>query len=487
MKTNNNTTILSMLYKNIIALIVSILLVACSDAQTREERQLLEIVDSMMFVPIDTSYSFIRYDSNHLILPADSSQMRTFANKWYHLLATGEGHINIVQLGASHVQGGTLPHRVRYNMLTALPNLVAARGLIFPYSAASKCNNPYDYKVSRTRTLDLTRCVYKEPAERLGLCGIAVTAANEPADIGIRLNEPEINFASNSVILLGEARGGVSPYLTIRDRHGDSLAVQATSVDKALRRYTYQLPQAVDSFHIVFPCSEGQSFALTGVYLDNGAPGISYHSIGVNGASLVEYNTKCPYLTADLQMVKPDLVIFGIGINDASGANFDTSVFIRRYLQLVDSIRSVSPDCAFLFITNNDSFRRVKRNYIVNSNGPLAREAFLRLGQITGGAVWDQFTVMGGLGSMGTWQDNELAQRDHIHFTRKGYQMLADLMSNALFETLVQLKPKHFAPTDEVQPKPQDDKHLYKKRTSRSADGKDANKKDNEGPDYISY
>ena len=94
---------------------------------------------------------------------------------------------------------------------------------------------------------------------------------------------------------------------------------------------------------------------------------------------------------------------------------------------------------------------------------------------------------MGGLGSMGTWQDNELAQRDHIHFTRKGYQMLADLMSNALFETLVQLKPKHFAPTDEVKPKPQDDKHLYKKRTSRNADGKDANKKDNEGPDYISY
>ncbi|MBP5190725.1 MAG: hypothetical protein J6031_07415 [Bacteroidales bacterium] len=440
----------------------------------------------MMFVPLDTSYSFIKYDSNHLILPADSSQMRRFAEKWYRLLVTGEGHINIVQMGASHVQGGTLPHRVRYNLLTPLPNLVAARGMIFPYSAASKCNNPYDYKISRSRPLDLTRCVYKEPLERLGLCGIAVTAANEPADIGITLNEPEINFSSNTVILFGEARGGVEPYLTITDRNGDSLAVKAVTIDTALRRYSFEMPFAVDSFHIVIPCTDNQSFAITGVYLDNGAPGISYHSIGVNGASLVEYNTRCPYFSTDLQMLKPDLVIFGIGINDASGPNFDTVVFQRRYMQLIDSIRSVSPDCAFLFITNNDSFRRVKRSYIVNDNGPLAREAFIRLGQITGGAVWDQFTVMGGLGSMGIWQNNDLAQRDHIHFTRKGYQILADLMCNALFETLVQLKPAAFAKQHHGHKGTQGERHLYKKRTKNNNNNRNTNKED-ERFNYISY
>ncbi len=482
METRFKLTLIKMVFKGLMILSAFVCIWACGRAQSGyADYEMKDIDDSMMFVPIDTSYSFIRYDSNHLILPPDSSQMRLFADKWYRLLSTGEGHINIVQLGASHVQGGALPHRVRYNLLTALPNLVSARGLIFPYSAASKCNNPYDYKVSRTRALDLTRCVYKEPAEKLGLCGIAVTAANEPADIGITLNEPEINFASNSIILLGEGRGGVKPYLTITDRNGDSVAVQATSTDASLRQYLFQLPQAVDSFHIVLPCTEGQSFALTGIYLDNGAPGISYHSIGVNGASLKEYTTKCPYLTADLRMIKPDLVIFGIGINDASGPNFDTAVFQQRYLQLVDSIRSVSPDCAFLFITNNDSFRRVKRNYIVNDNGPAAREAFLRLGQLTGGAVWDQFTIMGGLGSMGTWQNNDLAQRDHIHFTRKGYQMLADLMSNALFETLVQLKPNRPKQADS------EDKHLYKKRNSKKHNNTLNSNKEDERPNYISY
>ena len=143
--------------------------IGCSDAQvSRGDNTTLSIDDSMMFVPIDTSYSFIQYDSSHLILGTDSSYMRRFAEKWYRVLATGEGHVNILHLGASHVQGGTFPHRMRCNFLTPLQAYVSSRGMIFPYSAALKCNNPYDYKVLRSRPLTLTRCVYKEPMERLG-------------------------------------------------------------------------------------------------------------------------------------------------------------------------------------------------------------------------------------------------------------------------------------------------------------------------------
>lgn len=462
------------------------LLTGCGNAQEWSGKTLNEVDDSLMFVDIDTSYAFIQYDSNHLILGPDSSQMRLFAEKWYRLLSTGEGRINIVQLGASHIQGGTFPHRIRYNFLAPLPNLVGARGMIFPYSAAMKCNNPYDYKVSRTRPLTLTRCVYKEPAERLGLCGIAVTAADEPADIGITLNEPEINFGTTGIVLYGESRGGVVPYLTVRNADGDSLAVFPSETDILLRSYKYDMPFAVDSFHVVLPCGEGQAFAITGLFLDNGASGITYHSIGVNGASLVEYTTKCPYFSTDLRGIKPDLVIFGIGINDASGPNFDTVVFQKRYLQLVDSIRAVSPDCAFIFVTNNDSFRRVKRKYIVNDNGPLAREVFLRLGRMTGGAVWDQYTVMGGLGSMGTWQDNGLAQRDHIHFTRKGYELLGDLLSNAIFETLVQLKPARAAAKPGKASGSGGSKHLYKKHVTNKKERRN-NTKEDERSNYISY
>jgi len=102
---------------------------------------------------------------------------------------------------------------------------------------------------------------------------------------------------------------------------------------------------------------------------------------------------------------------------------------------LIDSIRIINPDCAFVFITNNDSFRRLRRNrYEVNRNGFLARVVFYRLADNTDGAVWDQFEVMGGLKSMDKWFKAKLAQKDRVHFTQAGYELIGNLFYNALFE-----------------------------------------------------
>ena len=144
---------------------------------------------------------------------------------------------------------------------------------------------------------------------------------------------------------------------------------------------------------------------------------------------------RCQNFTRDLRMLHPDMVIFGIGINDAAGKDFDTAAFRANYLSLIDSIRTINPDCAFIFITNNDSFRKVRRRkYEVNRNGLLAREVFYRLAKDTDGAVWDQFEVMGGLKSMDQWYKANLAQKDRIHFTLAGYQLIGNLFTNALFK-----------------------------------------------------
>ncbi len=469
--------------KNWLFLTALMMTTLCScKAQTENPNERNMLDDSLMFVKIDTSYSFINYNQNHLILGSDSSYFKKFAEKWYSLLSTGEGHINIIHLGASHVQGGTFPHRIRRNFLIPLDDLISDRGMIFPYSAAPKCNNPFDYRISRSHPLTLTRNVFKDPLEKLGLCGIAVTAADSSADIGIRLSEPDIDFTTNRIVLLGESRGNVVPQITYYDNNGKLITQDPDRIDTLLRRYNFSLEQVVDSFHIVLPCTEGQSFALTGVYLANDDPGVSFHSIGVNGASVTDYSRKCPYMYHDLQMLKPDLVIFGIGINDASGPNFDTIFFQRRYLQIVDSIRAISPDCAFVFVTNNDSYRRVKRTYSVNNNGPLAREAFLRIAEKCGGAVWDQFTIMGGLGSMDKWFSNELAQKDRVHFTRKGYEIIGDLLSNAIFETIVNLKPDKLKSRKPAKLEKTNQKALYKKIEKQERDNKQ-----NGRPNYISY
>lgn len=374
-------------------------------------------------------YKFINYKANTLHYDAGSPSMSRFFGKWQRMVESGQGNISIVHIGGSHVQAGSLTNTVRCNILTTYPDLVGPRGMLFPYSAAARCNNPSDYRVRCPQKMILTRNVHKEHTYPLGICGIAVTAANTLSEILIQMNEPRVSYSSSRVILLGHSEQGVVPRLRV-----DGREYYPSYIDNRTDRYLFNLNTAVDSFTVVLPCREGQQFTVSGVYLDNNRPGFIYNSIGVNGASVPDY-LRCQNLVRDLRLMHPDVVIFGIGINDAVPANFDTAVFRQNYLQLVDSVRAVNPDCAFIFITNNDSFRKeTRRRYSVNTNGKLAREVFYRLARDVDGAVWDQFEVMGGLRSMDLWRQAGLAQNDRVHFTTAGYQLVGDLFSNALFE-----------------------------------------------------
>ena len=55
-----------------------------------------------------------------------------------------------------------------------------------------------------------------------------------------------------------------------------------------------------------------KEFALYGLLLETDDPGICYHSIGVNGASVPSY-LRCDMFSQHLTQVIPDLVIFSIG------------------------------------------------------------------------------------------------------------------------------------------------------------------------------
>ena len=123
-------------------------------------------------------YDFIRRDANVLHYDSTSPAMTAFFARWQRLAATGSGNLNIVHIGGSHVQAGTLSNTIRCNLLAAYPDLVASRGMLFPYSAAARCNNPADYRIHCREKMILTRCVAKEYDYPLGLCGIAVTAAD---------------------------------------------------------------------------------------------------------------------------------------------------------------------------------------------------------------------------------------------------------------------------------------------------------------------
>ena len=374
-------------------------------------------------------YPVGNFERNQLIYPGDSLAMELFFDKLDTLLFTGKGHVNIMHIGGSHVQAGVFSQTMRDHLLNLFPGLTAGRGLIFPFM---KTNTPASYCISRTGEWEYFRNAV--PFEtRLGLAGASVTTSDTAASFSIVAREKyptEITpvFDFNYVKILGYgSNDSIEPVV----HFNNDTIYGIYSEDEG--SYSFLLPDYTDSLYVDFNHVSG-TFTVTGVYLDNGMPGITYHGIGVNGAKVCSY-LDCEDLERDLKLVHPDLVIFGIGINDAAADTFTKEKFMSDYSTLIDIIHRVSPDCALLLVSNNDSYKKVgRRKYQVNPTGLVAEQAFLELGKQHNAAVWDFFDIMGGLKSMERWQEVGLAQKDKIHFTNQGYSLIGDLLFNALMD-----------------------------------------------------
>ena len=382
---------------------------------------------------------FANLQDNSIQFPGDSSSFERLWAKMDSVLFLGVSHLNIIHIGGSHVQAGTFTRRLRNNLLSLRPHLDGGRGLLFPFSAAHT-NNPSSFTTNYSGFWKATKNTSRTPDKRLGLTGMALTTSEDKASVQVTaiardpwLNEPKFSF--DTVRVLGYSSASREPFVLVAT---DTLSGRKASNDSS---WIFALPAFTDSVKVITR-GEGE-FTLTGIQLISSRPGITVSEIGVNGASLGSY-AKCADLERDLEFLHPDLIIFGIGINDASGPNFSEDEFVLKYKRLIDRIHSVAPDCAILFLTNNDSCRRIrKRGYVTNPNGAVAERAFLRLGKDLGAGVWDQFEIMGGLESMRKWEAAGLAQRDKVHFTESGYEVLGDLLYNALMDRYVEhlMKP----------------------------------------------
>ena len=385
-------------------------------------------------------HSFAHFDRNRILYPGDSLSMERFFQKMDSVVFHGQGNLNIMHIGGSHVQAGVFTQQFRDNLLSIGDNLMGGPYFVFPFTAGGT-NNPSHYVVHSTGMWQYCRnAVVRDTDKRLGLAGAAITTSDTTASIQIVARErypsempPYYEFNKVTVIGYSETED-IQPVLGFDN---DTL----TGVwNDTLSTYTFLLPDYTDSICIFFDSIEGE-FTLTGILLENDLPGISVHGVGVNGASVPSY-LRCDDFERDLDLVHPDLIIFGLGINDASEKDFDKKTFKQNYDELIQVIKRVNPDCALLFMTNNDSFKRVKvkkkRHYEVNTNGIIAEEAFMEMGREYNAAVWDQFDIMGGLKSMQHWEKAGLAKKDKVHFTNDGYKLLGDLLYNALMDRYIE-------------------------------------------------
>lgn len=399
-------------------------------------KTLLALIITLLFVQPGISqdypyeveqFSFIDYDRNHLLFPSSQQGYEKLYEKIDTLLFRGKGQINVVHVGGSHIQADMWSDRMRQRLQTFFPGNRGSRGMLFPYRMA-KTNNPSNYKAEFTGTWNGCRCVQRDRGCTFGLTGINVTTHDTLTTIHIYFrgeDYPQYSFDRVRVFHdLGEdsydirVANDTVPYTYQEDRNGGFVRFQ-------LGEYLTEL-----KLEIRKTSPEQDHFTLYGIALESEDPGFIYHSIGVNGAATTSYK-RCQLWEQHLKAIKPDLMIFSVGVNDANGPNFDPGYYERNYDELVRRVRQANPDAAILFTTNNDTY--YKRRY-PNKNGEKVRDAMMNLASRHDGAVWDMFGVMGGLGSIKTWVDAGLANPDKIHLLKPGYVLVGDLMFNALMQ-----------------------------------------------------
>lgn len=386
----------------------------------------------------------VHADRSYLHFPGS----RTAQDRFYDLLdslmaGTGKS-VNVWHIGGSHVQAGHFSYRMQENLTSMADGLKGERGFIFPYRIA-KTNSDKSFRTSYTGEWVSAMAASKHPHlnPRFGIMGIAAQTSDSSATVGFGLNvNQDTLWQFNRVRIMGYSSSpDVFPTLISGT---DTLACV---VDSLTQSYVFNLTEMRDSavigFH--FP-EEGGSFTLTGIEPISGRKGINYFCSGVNGATLTTWMDKCEDFERDIRLVRPDLAIFAVGINDSAckQSDFKVGKFKDNYRRLIEMIRRQSPDCTFIFITNNDSYRYIKRGMTYNYNTPAVQKAMYELGEEFGAAVFDVYDIMGAKKDcVLQWRDNGLVKSDKLHFTPEGYVLLGDLLYNAIVEDYNNRKAGH--------------------------------------------
>ncbi len=376
------------------------------------------------YAPDFGAYPFIRQDKNR-IFAADPEAMGHFYASLDSLAGRTKATVNIIHIGDSHVQGDFFSGHLREMLQgdTSFGN--GGRGLVFPYNAA-RTNGPFDVKVTHSGGWEGCRSVAKDRACNWGLAGITATTLNADATL-------EIDPNANSALSYRVSKAKV--FFDVEDAANFQVAVlnpEGIRSEKIGDGYVeFEMQKPVETLRLGFRkgASAQTRFTLQGIALENGQPGIRYHSAGVNGADVASV-VKMPSLEKNLAALQPDLVIISLGTNDAY-VRLDAKMFKRTYGEIIQRIRRASPQTSILLTTPGDNLRR--RRYL-NPDNSKAVKRITELAEETGAAVWDFYGVMGGLQSVRKWRANRLAAPDYVHLTQQGYMLQAELLYDALMD-----------------------------------------------------
>jgi lysophospholipase L1-like esterase len=431
------------IHKRIITLI-SVLGMITSTAVVNAQRcDSLSAFNYPNFHKIDTSYRstypFIDFSKNNYRFYTDESPSFSRLHKNLSSIKDSKkGKLNFYHIGGSHIQADIYSNEFREHLQTSWQKSPGERGWVFPFDLAGT-NNPGNYEFKSPNTWKPYRCIPHRPSKfdvDYGLLGAVITCPDSVITMHFSYDRTKSKPPIQKIRVYHNK--GEFPYWM---HFGENeLLVERTTHDPLIGMSEIFFTDPIDSFNLQFQRlgSEAPELEIYGFILMNNLPGVSYTSIGINGAGLYTYLDNIRF-EEQLKSYPPDFFAFSVGTNDGNMpfADFDPQVYKRNLEKMMQMVLRANPNCAILLTVPNDAFYR--KRYL-NQNIAREREVIIELAVKYEMAVWDFYGIMGELGSSRTWKNNQLMQSDLVHFTRNGYLLKGELLIDAFLKYMEQME-----------------------------------------------
>lgn len=397
------------------------------------------------FVRLDTSlcsnYPFIDLEKNNFkFYTPFSPNFEYLYGQLDSMFRFKDRKLNFYHIGGSHIQADIYSNDIRMFLQTNFSDLPGERGMVFPYNLANT-NNPANYRFTSINNFKGYRIVgNKEKSIDFGVMGALLISNDSVVQLTFNHRNTYSKPKFSKVRILHNK--GELPYVI---NFGEDEILICDIVHNPEIGYTeVEFTDLLDSLNVQFSrcIPERTELELYGFQFMNDEPGISYNSIGINGAGLYSY-LACSRFEEQLATYPPDFFAFSVGTNDGNMTYdaFDPQMYKRNLEKMMLTVLRVNPKCAILLTVPNDAYYRKKH---LNKNIARERDVIIELAKQYNIPVWDFYGIMGELGSSKTWQRNQLMQGDLVHFTGPGYHLKGDLYIDAFLKFMIQMNELSF-------------------------------------------
>lgn len=364
-----------------------------------------------------------------------NGKMDYFYHKLMILKQQGKETVNIVQIGDSHIQADFFSSVLRNGLQQFFGN--AGRGLVFPYQLA-KSNGPADISSNSNINWSYNRLAHPEIPIDNGIAGFCIQTDRPGGKINISLKDNE--YGPQYFSKLKIFTGTTAFWLLQADKDEVYSVISSESTDSLLYQQLY-FKKDLNSFTLTSQTA-GNTQSFYGASMENGKPGILYHTIGVNGARYDQYNNTSLFWK-QLPALKADLYIISLGTNESQKDDFIDTAFINQVKLFIEKIKLISPEVAILITTPQDSYKGETSNRIMKKLN-FTLSTYCLQNNI---AVWDLYKITNGYGSAKNWFKKGLLNKDKVHFTSAGYKLQGQLLLSAIakgYNNYLNSKPLKF-------------------------------------------